>query len=663
MCDYLLRFGMLAPLFGTWLQAADYHVALHGSDAAAGGEAAPWRTINHAAGLAQAGDTVVIHAGTYHLARQIDFAHSGRSGNPITYCAAESENVQIDGGFSYCLGLQGCSYLVFQDLRFTTTSTAVGAGMVYFEGTNYCQFLGCTFSDMPAEVGSENTAAIRCMQTEVGQSVGCVFRNNLFTNCRSPAMRLYDTDGWIIENNEFVDCLHAVGGKDQPNNMLVRRNRITGGELAFYFPGQSGCTNVTITENIVIGTDSCFQVGGLGTYDRLRDDIKMFNNSFYNCGHLITGWTDEFTRRQAYHSNIFHDTVARNIGGGEDNAGRFLNVDKYSNALLSDEHHVMDWNCLSIPADDTSPRFVNARQGFNTIAEWTAARPTFEVHSIAANPLFVNAAGGNFHLQPGSPCRGAGRNGVDMGAYPRGDDNTIIGRLPAGADTVSPPRPAAPTVDDPSVFRPAFSGTTESGAVIRIFDAGVQIGTVTADDEGTWSWRPSSDLAMGSHVITIVAVDASGNASEPSPATVVTVEPPANRQPIANSQNLSVPRDQAESITLSGSDADGDDLAFAIVLGPNHGSLLGSGTAWTYAPTAGYIGDDSFTFMVNDGLQDSEPAMVSIQISTGSGSDSNTSAGDSPNGKCGAGGAIALLIACSWLLRLRSGFHSAVTQC
>jgi len=38
-------------------------------------------------------------------------------------------------------------------------------------------------------------------------------------------------------------------------------------------------------------------------------------------------------------------------------------------------------------------------------------------HSIYQDPKFVNLAGNDFHLQPGSPCIDAGENGVDMGAY------------------------------------------------------------------------------------------------------------------------------------------------------------------------------------------------------------------------------------------------------
>ncbi|HEX6387190.1 MAG TPA: hypothetical protein VF177_21190 [Anaerolineae bacterium] len=37
---------------------------------------------------------------------------------------------------------------------------------------------------------------------------------------------------------------------------------------------------------------------------------------------------------------------------------------------------------------------------------------------LSADPLFVDPQNENYHLQPGSPARGAGEGGVDLGAYP-----------------------------------------------------------------------------------------------------------------------------------------------------------------------------------------------------------------------------------------------------
>jgi alpha-N-arabinofuranosidase len=49
----------------TGAQAGEFHVAIHGSDANSGTKSAPFRTIQHAADLAQPGDVITVHAGIY----------------------------------------------------------------------------------------------------------------------------------------------------------------------------------------------------------------------------------------------------------------------------------------------------------------------------------------------------------------------------------------------------------------------------------------------------------------------------------------------------------------------------------------------------------------------------------------------------------------------
>jgi len=55
----------VAALLFVPLHAAELHVALSGKDAAPGTQAAPLRTIQAAAKLAQPGDSITVHAGVY----------------------------------------------------------------------------------------------------------------------------------------------------------------------------------------------------------------------------------------------------------------------------------------------------------------------------------------------------------------------------------------------------------------------------------------------------------------------------------------------------------------------------------------------------------------------------------------------------------------------
>lgn len=89
---------------------------------------------------------------------------------------------------------------------------------------------------------------------------------------------------------------------------------------------------------------------------------------------------------------------------------------------------------------------------------------------------------------------------------------------------------------------------------------------------------------------------------------------PVNDVPVANGRSVTTKEDTSVSITLSGSDPDGDTLSYAIVQGPTRGTLSGTGTNRTYQPTSNVHGSDSFTFTVSDGRVTSAPATVSITV-------------------------------------------------
>jgi hypothetical protein len=63
------------------------------------------------------------------------------------------------------------------------------------------------------------------------------------------------------------------------------------------------------------------------------------------------------------------------------------------------------------------------------------------------------------------------------------------------------------------------------------------------------------------------------------------------------------------------SDMDGDDFTLTVVDAPSHGSLsLNNDGSFTYTPTPDYVGPDSFTYKANDGLEESNVAIVGINV-------------------------------------------------
>lgn len=103
-----------------------------------------------------------------------------------------------------------------------------------------------------------------------------------------------------------------------------------------------------------------------------------------------------------------------------------------------------------------------------------------------------------------------------------------------------------------------------------------------------------------------------------------------NATPVATPDDATTPEDVAVTVTLVGTDADGDDLTYTVTSLPAHGELHAGldvsgtaletvpaalpGTRVTYLPDADYNGDDSFEFTAFDGAATSPAADVDLTV-------------------------------------------------
>ena len=125
-----------------------------------------------------------------------------------------------------------------------------------------------------------------------------------------------------------------------------------------------------------------------------------------------------------------------------------------------------------------------------------------------------------------------------------------------------------------------------------------------------YSYTPNANF-NGTDTFTFKVSD--GTLDSP-PATVTLLVQPVNDPPVATAQTVAVTEDSPSSLTLTGTDVDGDTLTFALVTPPAHGTLSGTAPNLSYTPAPDFSGEDGFTFTVNDRALDSAPATVTLHV-------------------------------------------------
>jgi uncharacterized protein (TIGR03437 family) len=87
-----------------------------------------------------------------------------------------------------------------------------------------------------------------------------------------------------------------------------------------------------------------------------------------------------------------------------------------------------------------------------------------------------------------------------------------------------------------------------------------------------------------------------------------------NKPPKAHNQSVTTQQNKSRSITLQGSDEDGDALTFSVTSGPSNGGLSGTPPNLTYTPNSNFQGSDSFAFLVDDKKGGTATGTVSIDV-------------------------------------------------
>ncbi|BET41992.1 Ig-like domain-containing protein [Atlantibacter hermannii] len=194
---------------------------------------------------------------------------------------------------------------------------------------------------------------------------------------------------------------------------------------------------------------------------------------------------------------------------------------------------------------------------------------------------------------------------------------TIDTTAPAAASEVTLSGDDQPLADGASTqdTTPTISGEAEAGSIVVIYDNGVEIGTVTADADGNWSFTPATALDDGEHAFTVNVTDAAGNTSPATAAGTITIDTTA---PAAASEVTLSGDDQPLADGASTQDTtptvSGEAEAGSIVVIYDNGEAIGTVTAdengnWSFTPeTALDDGEHAFTVNVTDPAGNTSPA-------------------------------------------------------
>ena len=98
-----------------------------------------------------------------------------------------------------------------------------------------------------------------------------------------------------------------------------------------------------------------------------------------------------------------------------------------------------------------------------------------------------------------------------------------------------------------------------------------------------------------------------------SATIAVTIVP--DTPPVAQPGSASGNEDTTITGTVVATDAEGASLTYTVVAQPGHGSVtLNQDGSFSYTPAGNYFGVDSFSYKVNDGVHDSNVALVNLTI-------------------------------------------------
>jgi parallel beta-helix repeat protein len=384
-----------------------FYVAPAGTDAAAGLAQAPWQTLQHAANVLQAGDTVIVEPGTY---QGFELTTSGTAAAPITFQAQPGVVINQQNP-------------VTQD-------------GINLEGASYVTITGFTVQNMPR-------AGIRAV-TDTNVTIrGNTTDHNGYWGIFTGFSNYVDIENNTATNSQIQHGIYVSNSAVSPviRNNLIYGNADNGIHLnGDVSQGGSGIITGALVEGNVIhdnGTGGGSGINCDGVQNSTIENNLLYNNHASGISLYRIDASDGSKNNVVANNTIVMASDARwalNIQDGS-TGNTVLNNILYDN---NPAHGSIDISADSLPGFSSDGNAVMGRfttDGGNSVlslGQWQAATGQ-DGHSLVSTPaaLFVNAVGNDYHLSATSPAVGKGVASLAAAAAPTTD---LSGSVRAGND-------------------------------------------------------------------------------------------------------------------------------------------------------------------------------------------------------------------------------------
>ena len=360
------------------------------TDGGAGTQSQPYCTINAAATLATAGQTVQVGNGTY--TQEVHPKNSGTAAAPINYVAAPGAKPSIVGGTGPTSGgfyLLGVSWITIQGFTVTHTN---GDGIAIKNSSNVT-VRGNTVSFTGQPVATKTAKGVR-----IDGSNDCVVANNKLH---------HDTGNGVYVLNGSTR--NTIVGNDVHDN-AAQYDRISAGIRVYQSSGN------TITANRSYDNED----SGIEFFNTATNNLVTNNITYENGDH---GIDNNNSSGQTIVGNSVWDNVTAGINAEGTSTGTTIrnnvSVDNGVNSPRTRSNIRVDSTAMSgstldydlVNLSATGTMIIWGSTSYMSLTAFVAATGR-EAHGIQANPRWTDPASGDFRLGDGSPAIDSADSGV-----------------------------------------------------------------------------------------------------------------------------------------------------------------------------------------------------------------------------------------------------------